>query len=190
MSNEMIIVLIASGTSLLVAVVGLVTSLATNRQSTRSEKSIEAMKFEFSRILSRDEIADAQFSSAVEALQLSIQAIQHVKDEILLILSAISSSLDTKSAIEHLVDSRKKLFARHEEFMAILNTEEEKLLHQAKNVSLAVEQVVLEGIQNEIYVSALPQESKQMLLTLRNELSELQHLLRDSRSDRVLQRIK
>jgi hypothetical protein len=189
MDTEMLVALIASGTSLLVAIVGLVTSIITNRQSARSEKAIESLKFEFSRAASRETLGDSHLGEALKALQLAIQTIQHFKDEIQLILSAVDSSLDTQSALERLCAARERLFACHEEQMASLDGGEERAFHKAKNLSLTIEEFVRESLRGKANASAISERNRQRLTSLRGELTELQGILRDSRSDRLLRRI-
>lgn len=188
MSTEMIVALLASGTSLVVAIVGLVAAVITNRQAARSEMSIESLKFEISHKKAKEAMRNAEIEQALEALHLAIQSIQHLKDEVQLILSAVDSSLDTATAIDRVDKARQALFICHEQQMTRLNKDEEDAFHKAKNLSLTVEQLLREGLSGQENASALAEDRRERLTNLRNEFTELQNVLRDSRSLRLLKR--
>lgn len=188
MSNELALALVASGTSLVVALVGLIASLITVRQSTRADRAIEALKHELSRKSASDAMADGEFLQSTKALQLAIQAIQLVKDEIAIALSEIAVRLDQGATIKRVGAARQAIFECHEQSMAYLSAPEEQILHQAKNAALIVERLVVEELmQNEIG-SGLSPSGVEHLAELRLQLTDLQHILRDHRSDRLFRR--
>ena len=188
MSNELVLALVASGTSLVVAIVGLIASLITIRQTTRADRDIETLKHDFSRALASDALADGEFSQSTKALQLAIQAIQLVKDEIAITLSKIAERLDRDATLKRVGTARQGLFECHEQSMAFLSVEEERVLHQAKNTALAVERLVEEELLQNESGSGISPSGAEQLVELRLQLTDLQQMLRDYRSDRLFRR--
>lgn len=189
MDIEVIIAIIASITALVVAVVGLVTAIINNKHSARTAKSIEELRFEFSQTQARDTLSNTHLDEVLGALVSAIQAIQLVKDEIQMILSAPEDSLDASSAIHRIERAREKIFACYEEKGAILSEWETVMVHRAKNISLSVEYHMKEGLRNKDSASLLPEGKYRKIFELRAELTDIQQSLRDSRTDRLLRRI-
>ncbi len=188
MSNELALALVASGTSLVVAIVGLIASLITIRQSTRADRDIEALKHELARKQAAGAMADGEFNQSTKALQVAIQSIQLVKDEIALALSEIAVRLDRDATLKRMGAARQGLFECHEQHMAFLNAQEERLLHQAKNSALAVERLVEEELLQTEIGSGISPGGVERLMELRLQLTDLQQQLRDHRSDRLVGR--
>jgi hypothetical protein len=189
MSDEVTLAMMAAITSLVVALIGLVTSIITNRHSARSDKTIESMKFEFSRLMARDSFSDAHLEDTLKALQSAIRTIQVVKDEIQLILSATGTSLDATSAISRIESAREKMFSCFEDAAPTLSEWESRAVHRAKNLSLIAATYIKNDLQEQTAASSLSAERHQQLMQVRSELSEMQQILRDSRMDRMFRRI-
>lgn len=189
MSNELKLALIASGTSVLVAIISLVVSIVSNRQSARSSKEIEKLKYDYSRASSLEALNDSQLGESLNALQLAIKSIQRVKDEIQVVLSAIDTAIDTKPLMEGIRSAREQMFACYEEQMATLDNDEARIVHKAKNTSLQVEALIKRSLPANAEEITLPKELHEQLLTLRMNLTELQQSLRDSRADKVMKRL-
>jgi CheY-like chemotaxis protein len=189
MSTEVKVALIASGTSVLVAVISIVVSILSNNHSARSGKEVEKLRFELNRASTKDTIIDTQQAESLKALQLAIQSIQRVKDEIQVILSDIETGLDSKSAMNGIRSAREQMFACYEEQMATLNSSEAHIVHVAKNTSLHVETVIKRSASPAVDSILLSNEQREELMTLRMNLTEAQQLLRDKRDDRILRRL-
>lgn len=190
MNIELYVAYIAACTSVLVAVVGLITSIITKRQATRSEKLIETLRHELSQKETTVALTDKHLSEALTSLQLAITAIQSVKDEIQLILASIETSLDSDTAIKRITSARERLFACFESELANLNKKEDGAFHKAKNHSLIIENFIRKVLNDKPYTSQLSKEEKRHLLDLRNDLTDLQQILRDSRAGRLIERIR
>lgn len=188
MSNELTLALVASGTSLVVAIVGLIASLITIRHSTRASRAIELLKHELARKQASDALADGEFTQSTKALQVAIQSIQQVKDEIALALSEIAVRRDKDATLKRMGAARQGLFECHEQQMAFLNAHEERILHQAKNSALAVERLVEEELLLTEVGSGISPGGAERLMELRLQLTDLQQQLRDHRSDRLVGR--
>lgn len=190
MSNELKIALIASGTSILVAFISLLISIMSNRQSARSGKELETLKYDFSRASALNALNDSQLSESLKALQLAIKSIQKVKDEIQVVLSAVGIPIERQSLMEGIRSTREQMFACYEEQMATLNNEDARIVHTAKNTSLRVEALIKQSVPAKAKTVTLPDELREQLLTLRMDLTELQQKLRDSRTDKVMKRLE
>lgn len=189
MSNELTIAFIASIASIVVALVGLMASLISSRMSSRSEKAIEKLKFEFSRLSSKEQIIDTQLAGELEALQEALRSIQRVKDEAQLILSGLDTGLNAKDAKKRVVAAREAIFACYEKQFAVMSDSENDVFHRAKNIAFNIENYTKSGLQQDHDISELPDHHRQRLESLRHELTEIQGILRDSRTERLLRRI-
>jgi hypothetical protein len=190
MSTELALAIIASVTSLLVALTGFINSIIARRQAERSEEKMETLRFEFARKETAWALGDAQLVASLESLQSAIQAIQRVKDEIQLILAAIESSLDSETAIERLSSARADLFDCYEKDLAKFDDPESKACHQAKNRALDMERFLIECLAEKSYASQLSGDERRCLLEFRNDLTDCQQRLRDSRADRLIRRMR
>jgi hypothetical protein len=188
-SAEVMVAIAASITSVLVAVVSLVASIINNRQNATTVKSIGQLKYEIARKSSRDAASDAQTAEIAKAMQQAIQLIQKYKDEIQLILAAFETSLGAKIALKRITAAREQLFTTYEELSAVLEEDEARALHDAKNISLAVENHLRKAFQGKTQASELNTDERQQLMLYRNNLTDVQQVLRDSRIDAVLGRI-
>jgi hypothetical protein len=190
MSTELALALIASATSLLVALTGLVTSIITKRQTERSVEKMENLRFGFGRKEAVWALGNAQLTESLESLQSAIRAIQRVKDEVQLILAAIETSLDTETAIERVSSARADLFACYEKELAKFDNSESKACHQAKNRTLGIENFLRERLSQKSYASQLSGDERRRLLEFRDDLTDCQQRLRDSRADRLIGRMR
>jgi two-component system OmpR family response regulator len=188
-NNELTTALIASGTAILVAIISFVVSIVSSRQSTRSGKEIEKLKHDFSRASALEALNDSQLAESLKALQLAIKSIQRVKDEMQVVLTATESAIATQPLMEGIRSAREQMFACYEEQMAILNDDDGRIVHKAKNTSLQVEALIKRSLPTNAEVIVLPEELREQLLTLRTALTELQQLLRDSKADKVMKRL-
>jgi hypothetical protein len=186
---ELTLAIIASVTSLVVAITSLFTALLSSRQSARSAQMLEKLRNDIAHKRLTDDMRDARLNDNLKALRANIEAIQQVKDEIQLVLSAVESSLDTQSAIGYVRTAREALFDRYEASLADLSDAEAKACHRAKNVSLAVENTLLSGLHECANASGLSDPCRQRLLELRAQLTDVQHILRDIRSDKLAKRL-
>ena len=189
MSTELILALIASSTSVLIAIISFIVSIVSNRQSTRSAKEIEKLKYDFSRASALEALNDSQLGESLKALQLAIKSIQRVKDEIQVILSAIETPTETKPLMEGIRSAREQMFACYEEQMATLDNDDARIVHKAKNTSLQVEALIKRSLPANAELITLSEELRESLLTLRMNLTELQQSLRDSRTDKLMRRL-
>ncbi len=188
-SNELILALVASGTSVLVAIISLVVSIVSNRQSARSGEEIEKLKYNLSRASALEALNDSQLGESLKALQLAIKSIQRVKDEIQVVLSAVEIPTERQPLMERVRLAREQMFACYEEQMATLNNDDARTVHSAKNTSLRVEALIKQSVPANAEIVTLPDELREHLIALRMNLTELQQTLRDSRADKIMKRL-
>lgn len=189
MSTELVLALIASGTSLVVAIISLLASVLNSRQTTRSSQKLESLKNAFSRQNSREELGDLHLNESLKSLQVAIQSIQRFKDELQVILSAVDSSLDSETAISHISFARQEVFAAYEDNLANFSEPEAKIFHQAKNRVLIIESLLRERLQQISHTSGLSDEDQRRFWEHRSLLTDTQQLLRDSKTDRLTKRM-
>jgi hypothetical protein len=189
-SPELTVALVAAGASIVVAVISLVTAIMSSRQSARSERAIESLKFEFQRATAQETLRDQHLAQCVEALQTFVSLIQRIKDEMQIILSAAHSggTMRSRTAHERVSAARQTLFSAYEDNLSCLDEDEARICHRAKNLSLTIETSLVEILNGKRYVS-LSLDEQSRFTALRNELTELQQVLRDSRADRLMRRL-
>lgn len=183
MSTEIIVAVVASIASLVVALVSLVTALVTGRQSSRSAEQLEVLKHT---LAAKQKRAD----QTMTALLAGIQAIQHVKDEVQIILDAPPSALDADIAIERVRASREAVFSCFEANDGILDESERDAFHGAKSDTLKIENAVAMGLQGKSDASALTDQDRRQLRELRGKLTDAQQVLRDQRVSMMSEALK
>lgn len=189
MSVEVAVALVAAVASLVVALVSLGTAMLTNRQSARTAESIETMKHAFSGKDKAASIADEDLAKAMESLRAGLEAIQHVRDELQLILSSSGESLYTSIALKRFAVAREEMSKAYEGHFMNLDEAERTAFHKAKNATLAAERALTEGLGSRAYVSELDETAQSKCETMRAELADLQRILLDSKVNRLARRI-
>lgn len=133
-------------------------------------------------------LSDTHLNEIVRALQAAIRSIQRLEDEMQLILSAVESSLDSDSALSRLSSAREELFACYERGLPSFSDWEMEAFHRAKSQSVTIENTVRLCLAQQPYASCISDSDRTRPIELRNRLTDAQHLLRDSLTDRVARR--
>jgi hypothetical protein len=186
---QLTIALITSVTSLVVAIVGMVVTLLNNRNSIRANKEVEKLKHELAQAAVKNSINDAHFNESIKALQQAIQSIQLIKDQVQIALNASSRIYNFEIVVQGISDARAKVFSSYEEQLVNVEDEAGQLFHKAKNTSFQVEQLVKEAVVRKNKPFQLKEEEKERLEKHRNELSEIQQVLRDKRAEKIMKRL-
>ena len=189
MSSEVDVAIIAAIVSLVVASVSFITGVFTNRQSAKAEKNLEELKFTLSRSQAREQMRDSTFTDMMAGLRAGLQAIQRVKDEIQLILSAAGDSMSAEVALGRFGESRTKMLEAYEQQHMNLTEENSEILHKAKNVVVTMESTLQRALRQHTLASELDDKSRSQLLAYRDQLSSLQHELRDAMTLNLMERI-
>src|SRR5689334_19315226 len=155
MTTEVLIAIIASAASLLVAFVSLISSIITSRQSSRSTEIVESLRFRLEKRKSTEVMGDEYLKQNIKSLDVLIQAIQQMKDIVQLILNATDSSLDSKSAQKSISEAREQLFKSYQEQSPNLDESGNKGAHEAKNIALRIETRLFESLKGASFVSEL-----------------------------------
>jgi len=190
MNNEILIAIITSGVSLLVSAGSLVASVIISRQSAHSAEIVESLRFRLEKRKSTEVMGDEYLKQNIKSLDVLIQAIQQMKDIVQLILNAGGSNMDSESAKKSISKARQLLFKSYEEQLPNLDEGSNKGAHQAKDIALRIETSLFESLKRTSFVSELSDKDKQALLELRNDLTNAQNLLRDSKATLLFNRIQ
>jgi hypothetical protein len=189
MTTDLSLALIAAITSLIIAFISLLTAIITNRQSARSSQMVETMKHSFSRQSTTESINDKEFTGAQESLKAALQAIQHLKDELQLVIMATGEGLSKDVAIKRISSSRQEIFEVYEKHYMTLNEAERKAFHTAKNIAHKIESSLTQDLTSYNYASEMSPTMHAYSVSLRNELGDLQQILIGSRLNRLVERL-
>jgi hypothetical protein len=189
LDKNLFVALVAACASLLVATIGLAATIVTNRRSNKNAATIENLKHSLLEASKAREIEDSHLSQSVDGLAQGMQAIQNLKDEILLILGSIEDSLPSATALQRVDSAREILFDSFEKNHPALNRTEGEALHNAKNLAHAIQQFLMAELHNMNFSSELSSDARSRLSEFRLGLTESQNVLRDSRNERILRRV-
>lgn len=132
MEPKIFTIFITAGATIIVALIGLVTSILANQKGAKVSLELEKIKFKLEREKQKKQIHDTEDLQSINSLKLMIKSIQIVKNQLQLILSAFQESLDSKSSIDLFFESRTNLIRCYEENFINLSKEEERLSHDVK----------------------------------------------------------
>ena len=186
MGSGVLVALIAGGVSLLVALISLFATVLSSRSSSKTARSLEELRQSHLLLEKQRSIFDRELVLTLKGLMEAIQAIQRVRDEMLLVLDARKDSLSVDEAMSRLRVARESLFEGYEANCGILNSVELPAYHRATNTALSVENLLLNDLESEEYASRVSAEARQNLKELRGRLHDCQQELRDSRTDRLV----
>lgn len=181
-------ILIAVITSVCSAVVSVVTAVISSRASLRTTAISERGKHAVSRAEKADDLSDQLLKDALLALEEFLRAIQNLKDRVSLVASTRDRGLDSESAMELFEGARTRLFVTYEKHFPALSEEEGRICHRAKELARIIEQAIFTAFSKATCASQVSDKLRTELLKMRQDLSELQDQLRDSRMNRVLAR--
>ncbi|MFA6029149.1 MAG: hypothetical protein WC969_04760 [Elusimicrobiota bacterium] len=189
MDSKVLIAIVTSGVSIIVAGISLVASIINTKQMGRSNLEVEKLRHELSKQERREAAADAHADASLTSLQSAIRAIQIFKDEMQVILAAVEKSLDSETAISHVLQAREKVFSLYEEVLPNLEKQDADIFHGAKNRCLSVQNLLQKRLKEMRFVSELSNDDRQQLYEYRSLLTDAQQTLRDSRADKLAQRM-
>jgi len=189
MPKEVIVALIAAFGSLAVSVIALTTAWFTARYNGRLQRQLEVQKATIANEALATAIADKELHAGLDALQRGVASIQALKDEIQLVLSSVAGSLPAESLVKRVIERRDTLMRTYEECSAVLLRQDDRAMHQAKNLGFALSHFVETGPPAYADTGVLSAQYAGQLSRIRDGLSEAQQVLRDSRSERLARRL-
>ncbi len=189
MGNELTVAIIVSSTSLVVALISLLTSLMNNRHTASSLRQVEVLKNDLLKETSKEKYKNEMSDETIKSLQESIQAIQRIKDEIQIIVQARESSLKSDSAIKYIQSAHRTIIKSYENNLTNLSESDASIFHSAKNRAVVVETLVVNGLNKKPYASLLSDEDKKELINHRSLFTEIQQTLRDSLTSALVERL-
>ena len=180
-----IALIITSSTSIIIAMISLLSSFITIRKTHENEKNLIELKSSIERKIKKAERYDEEMLKGLDALRAIIKNIQVLKDDIQTILEAFEDSLYSKEAIDRIKESGKKLINCFEEHDTSLTKEEWTVAHNAKNKVFSINKIVTMGLKEYEWASSLTKKDRNEIIDLRRQLSEAQERLRDFRVERI-----
>lgn len=190
MENTVLIAIISAVASLFVAVTSLIAILINSRNTSRTVESVERLKNDFARATRFSEILDEDLKAALQALKISVEAIQKLKNEIQRFRKDKDAALAT-GVIEGIQKASRNIIENYETSLAILSQFERDTFHQAKEYASDCETLA----QN---ILSIPRQKKSKIPPavapevynefdkLHTDLSDTQRILVDSRYERML----
>jgi hypothetical protein len=176
MPESVLMTMVAAVASVAVALISLISSLFASRSSARSAREIEALKESLHVASSARQIADSELSESLRSLKISMRAVQVMKDEIQLALAGSGGGINPEECSMRVRAAREDLFKAYQENHPNLTQIEAAALHSAKNA------VANLGRRPD---AAIEVEYR----SVREELTELQGILRDGLASRLMERI-
>ena len=187
--KEVMVALIAALASLVVSIIALTAARITARYNGALQRELEAQKEAAASEALATTIADKELQASLDALQKSVAAIQAVKDEIQLVLGSVVGSLPAETLAKRVVERRDVLSGTYEECRALLHRDDDRAMHMAKNLGFVLSQLIETSPPTYAAGGLLSTEYAAQLSRIRENLSEAQQVLRDSRSQRLQQRL-
>ena len=184
MNTATLAALIASGTSLLVTIISVVSAFLNSRNSARLSKEIETLKHNLN--LERQAIEEKKKINGerLTALSDAIKTIQKVKDVIQRIVGSLDKSHYSEVALRNIKAASNELIECYEEnfteFVKGKQPDEQSLFHRAKALAFKIEDYLITVLDQRRYTSDLSKEEKERLLTWRTEISDIQTQLQNS----------
>lgn len=175
MSTELYVALIASFSSLVVAIVSVIASIVTGRQNQKSTLLLEQLKYE----LEKERVSDDRIKGKIKITHQALQEIQRAKDVLALILASENSGMDADIAISYIKESRQRIFDYYEKFHTEVDDIERTICHQVKSHLIAIEQDVIRALENKQHASEISKYDRRKMREMRLQLSEYQQSLRD-----------
>lgn len=180
METSILIALITSFASIIVAVISLISNKINSKSLIETNKALEELKFGFERKKSRFQLVDKALENQYSQLAAQISHIQSFKDHLLFIESSVKDSLDTETALTGIKEKMEAMFECYEKASGDLDKVGLQTAHSAKNQTLGIETKLKAFFKGKEYVQ-LNAEEKEYISASRNKLSEYQNILRDLR---------
>lgn len=180
METSILIALITSFASIIVAVISLISNRINSKSLVDTNKALEELKFGFERKKARFKLVDSALESQYLQLAAQISNIQGFKDHLLFIENSTKNSLDTETALAGIKEKKEAMFECYEKQSGDLDKIGLKTAHAAKNLTLSVESELINILEGKEYVN-LNADQKKFIGVSRDKFSEFQNVLRDLR---------
>lgn len=151
------------------------------RLKIESSKDLELLKEKIRKQKKGHEIKQEKLNDQEEALANAIKYIQKLKDEITIIFTSTPEGTTVEESIQDLKISSKIIRNDYLESQNYLCEEGYKLYHKAKNISINVCNLITDCGNEKEYIFEISRECKRKLKQSRNELTDIQSVLRDNR---------
>lgn len=186
--DKILIAIVTGLFTLIVAIIALITSIINSRNANKMANKLEEIKQSYALSYKTLEITDTHLLESLSSLKESINAIQALKDEILIVISSIETSLFAEEAIRRIKAARENIFKVFQEHNANLDKMEHKAFHLAKGIALNIDKIISKELKDKHYASQMSPIVMESISDIRLKLTECQNILRDSRMDRFINR--
>lgn len=123
-------------------------------------------------------------SDSIRAIREAISAIQSMKDSLQIFIEAFEDAMTNEYIINKITSSTEQLVKAYEEYGSYLSQDEVKPFHKAKNLCLRVQPILIGMLKKIDYPSEISTSEKDSIKSIRDELTDLQNILRDFRDAR------
>jgi hypothetical protein len=182
METKILLILITSITSIILAIVSLLSNYLNNRKLVKANRELEVLKFEIEKKREKFKISDKSLRDKLNSIENHISLIQVFKDNLFLIQSSITNSLDTETALFRINKSKDELCSFYETNSQYLTKEDGSLssAHSAKNLSLTIGENLNNLFLKREFVN-ISEKERLSIEKSKGQLTELQNVLRDIR---------
>ena len=190
MEVKILVALVAAGCSIIIALIGLITSFITNRSTNKTLLSIERYKNEKLLQSKNREFQNEQLSKYFQSLKDALISLQTMKDNSLIIINSVKGSLTQEEAIKLASEGVNSIFTAYKGNIDDLDSGgigiREKF-HQAKEIALSIQNIVSKTVKSDSELYIIDSNLRNELTLLRNEISDIQTYLLNEKSDKLLE---
>lgn len=180
---------LAAGVAILVAIISLLGTIYANRQNARVNRQLEALKLQGEKDQATQGLKDEYFKATIGGMGELIKSIQRMKDHAQLILTAAEEALYSDVALQNVAKARDQFFQSFEQQLPHLKKHDFRESHRMKNIMLSFENYLRSALDGKKFVSELNETERSELQLLRDDMTEVQNMLRDSRADMLAGRL-
>jgi len=171
MEDKIFIALVASGCSIIIAIISLITSVLINRSTNRTLLSIESIKMQEQLLSEKRAIRQKNIMDYFGSLKEALISLQTMKDNVLVILDSIEGSLTRQSAINLIENGIEIIFGTYKNNIDVFEERGIKdKFHRAKGIALSIKGIIINPNLDSSDIYHLDYKSRQELTQLRNEL--------------------
>lgn len=178
---KVLISVISSITAIIAALVAIINTRLSLKQTGRNNENLELLKYEIEKKKTFSKLSEAHILQRLNAMDNHIKRLQEFKDNLIIIIESIDDSLSVKSADIMIKNARENFFKEYQSSSMHLEEHELKASHDAKNAILKIDFFLDKTNLNKKIVKNSAAEIN-TLSEFKNQLTDYQNILRDSKS--------
>lgn len=185
MEKEILVALIASSTSLVVAIISIIRAFLTNNFSKKAEERLKKLEDESDEKKAARSFKDKTLEDNIEALEALITEIQSTKDVLEVVIEFDHTGQRDFDFEDKIKNSRKQMFLKYGKELPFLSEVETLAAHKAKKIAFSIELLMYNLLTDNADRPELVERFKESLQKTRSELTEIQKMLKKSRDDKI-----